>query len=178
MDGPRMSALSTPFDTTDPFSFLKSHFFGLQSPAPYRADHNLLSTFTRPATCAGHSASSSPPTILGGSGGISLLSSLYTPFLRELIFSQLPTGSFRNTVLRNFKPLTSHSRPYSCQHFKISSHVQPSAKKLTRLLWKTSSHFNWSISIDPSPSFRSQNWKASFDYFISSLISIEDTTRF
>lgn len=31
MYSPQMSALSTTFDTTDPFSFLKSHFFGLHN---------------------------------------------------------------------------------------------------------------------------------------------------
>lgn len=40
MYGPYASALSTTFDTIDLFSFLKSHLFWLQSPAPYRADNH------------------------------------------------------------------------------------------------------------------------------------------
>ena len=51
-------------------------------------------------------------------------------------------------------------------------HVLPSAQNLTYFLWKTGFYFNFSISIDSSPAFQSQNLKASFDYFISCIISM------
>lgn len=111
------------------------------------------------------------------SRNLSLLS-LYTPLPRELIISQLAIDGCTNTMLMNFKAITSHSRLYSCRHFKISPLTCPAlssefytASVKNRFLLQLI-NFHWSITILSISKLKSQ-----LGYRISCIISIWDTTR-
>lgn len=112
-----------------------------------------------------------PPAILGVQG--SLYCSPHSLLPRQWVSSQLASDSCINTEEFQVCNLTFQALLGAGMARHPSWHIQPSAQNLTHFLWETGFYFHFSTYIDASPSFRSQNLKASFDYFIFCITTVE-----